>query len=343
MEQWNRFWRWWISELSSFIPRTDPRVSAHRKLPFELHLGGSGATLYRHQNLRAPLDPDNRIAFAPSLSELVAAQRQVGKAVLSFDDKLTLQKSMPLAPSLLGDADEIIAHELTQATPFKPGQTLQLWQKREPDQIEYAVLRLADIRGGVEVARNNGIQIEAVAFRPQQQQAWRQLRSPAGGIWKTEVNDRWRKIAVFSILAAVVSFGAFAFAQYSKNSYALDLVSRRIEEVRPKALERRKEIDFISTEVKVLSTLADERAAKPQLVGTWEALSRIFPDDTWLQSLTFRDNKFQIEGNAKNAEALISLVENSPAFKDAKFTAPVIDQQSAGSRFVMSFEIEGPP
>jgi Fimbrial assembly protein (PilN) len=343
MEQWSRYWHWWISELSSFIPRTDPRVSANRKMPFELHLGGSGATLYRRQNLRTPLDPDNRIAFAPSLTELVSAQRQVGKSVLSFDDKMALQKSMPLSPSLFGHADEIITNELTQATPFKPGQTLQLWQKREPDQIEYAVLRLADIREAQEVARNNGMKIEAVAYRPQHQQAWQQLRNPGGELWRKEVNDQWQKIAIFSIIAALLSCGAFAFAQYSKNSNALDLVSRRIEEVRPKALERRKEIEFISTEVKAFSTLADERMAKTQIVATWEALSRIFPDDTWLQSLAFRDNKFQIEGNAKNAEALISLVENSPAFKGAKFTAPVVDQQSAGSRFVMSFEIEGAP
>ncbi len=218
MEQWNRFWRWWISELSSFIPRTDPRVSAHRKLPFELHLGDAGATLYHRQNLHTPLNLDNRIAFAPSLSELILAQQIRGNAVLSFDEKLALQKSLPLAPSLFGDADEIIASELTQTTPFKPGQTIQLWQKREPDQIEYAVLRLADIHEAVEVARINGITIEAVAYRPKNQKAWHQLRNTRGKHWRNEVNDLWQKIATFSIVAAILSCGAFALARYAENS-----------------------------------------------------------------------------------------------------------------------------
>ena len=343
MEQVKRFWRWWMSELASFVPLADPRIFAHRRLPLEIHLGETGAALYRRQSLRAPLSQANRIADAASFSELFPASRLKGRAVLSFDDKLALRKSMPLSRALYSEADAIIASEIARTTPFKPGQTLGLWHEREAGQIEYAVIRQADVHGAKDTAWTNGIQIEAIAFRPAQQQSWPQIRGLNGLLWQSTTDRRWRTIAISCLLVALFTSCAFAIARNAEQSSFYDSLSARIDEVRPKAVERRKEIDVISARISAFSAMVRSREDKPRLVDVWVALVRVLPDDTWLQALTFRDDKIQIEGIAKNAEALISRVENSQAFRNAKFTAPVVDQQSAGSRFVMSFEIEGEP
>jgi general secretion pathway protein L len=343
MQQWNRFWRWWMSELASLIPKADARIIAHRRLPLEIHIGEEGAALYLHQSLRTPLSADNRIAVAPNLSQLFSVKRRKSKAVLSFDDKLALQKSMPLSRLLYTNADAIIAGEVARTTPFLPGQTVNLWREAEPGRIEHAVLRRADVREAEELALANGIQIEAVAFRPRQQQSWPQLRGPNGSLWQFAKDKRWRIIAIGSLFAAMLFSCAYILARNAEHSSAYDAVTARIEVVRPKALERRKEIDAIAERISAFSALAKTHKAQSQLVATWVTLARILPDDTWLQALTLRDGKVQVEGNARNAEILISRVENSQSFKNAKFIAPVIDQQNAGSRFVMSFEIDGAP
>lgn len=343
MQQWNRFWQWWISELASFVPQADARIVAHRRLPLEIHIGGEGAALYRRQSLRTPLSADNRIATVANLSELFPANHVKGRAILSLDANNALRKTMPLSRMLYADADAIIAGEVTRTTPFLPGQTINLWKELEPGHIEHAVLRQADVREAAEWAQANGIQIEAIAFRPQQQAAWRQIRQLNGSLWQSEKDRRWRNIAFASLIAALFSSSAYILSRNAEHSFAYDAVTARIDEVRPKALERRKDIDTIGSRISAFSALAKSRKAQSQLVATWVTLAHTLPDDTWLQALTLRDGKVQVEGNSGNAEILISRVENSPSFKNAKFTAPVIDQQNAGSRFVMSFEIDGAP
>jgi general secretion pathway protein L len=342
MQQWNRFWQWWMTELASFIPRTDARIIAHRKLPLEIHLGDEGAALYRRQSLRAPLSQGNRIANAPSLNKLFA-KRWKGRAILSFDDTWALQKSMPLSRSLHGKADAIIAAEVSRTTPFLPGQTVNIWKEAEPGRIEHAILRQADVREAVDLAQINDLKIEAIAFRARKQGSWPQIRGIDGSLWQSEKDRRWRKFAVASLLAAFLSASAYILARNAQHASTLDLLTARIEEVRPKALERRQEIDAIAVKISAFSKLAKTHKTESQLVTAWVTLARILPDDTWLQALSLRDGRVQVEGNSNNAEILISLIENSKLFKNAKFTAPVVDQQNAGSRFVMSFDINGVP
>lgn len=341
MEQVNRFWRWWTAELSSLVPHTDARGPAHRKLPLELHLSTSGASLYRRQSLHLPLTPENLVAEAPDISTLLSGRRLKGSALLSFDDSFGLRKTMILSRQLHRDADTIIASELARSTPLRAEHIATFWQELKPGSIEYVVLRLADIHATEKAARENGLTIGALAFRPSHGAAWSQIRTVDTALWQSAKDRRWRRIAAVLVLAALSSAGALAMARVSDNAATLAAIEARADRVRPEAVERRKQADAISAEISALSAVAKTRGTMPGLVPVWEELSRILPDGAWLQGLTMRDARVQIEGNARNAEALIATLEDSPLFRNVKFAAPVIDQQTAGSRFVIAFDLEG--
>jgi general secretion pathway protein L len=342
MEQLNRFWRWWRAELSGLVPHTDPRLSVQRMLPLEIHLSVSGASLYRQQNLSTPLEQKKLIAEASSVTALLSGKRLKGSAVLTFDESLALRKTMPLSPQLHRDADAVIASELARTTPLRAEQIVIFWRQHLPGSIEYAVLRLADMREAERAARENGVSVSALAFRPNQQQAWLQVRSSEKALWHSRKDRRWRNIAAGLLVATVFSAGAFALARSLENTATLASVGARADQVRPGALDRRKEIDGIAAEISALSALAKSRKTELGLVPVWEELSRILPTSAWLQGMNMREGRVQIEGNAQNAEALIAALENSTLFENVKFAAPVVDQQSAGSRYVISLDIERP-
>jgi len=52
-------------------------------------------------------------------------------------------------------------------------------------------------------------------------------------------------------------------------------------------------------------------------------LTRVLPKNTYLTMLTFQDKKIEFRGRSSSAVALISLIESSPMFEDAQFSATV--------------------
>jgi general secretion pathway protein L len=343
MELLSRFWRWWMTELAGLVPRADARMAAHREMPLELHVTSNSAQLYRRQSLRRQLNDASCIATATSLPELLLAGYVRGKAILTFDRSLTMEREVPLARALQGEADQILASDLQRATPFKPNQVISLWQEMDRDRLKQAILRLTDVREAMALANAQGITITGLGYRPTGEAAWSQIRNPDGILWHASKDRFWRNVAIGSVVAALCSVAAYAASLNGKHLASMEVLSQRIDEARPKALERRKTIDAIAGEIAALSSLAKTRGASSGLVQVWEELARILPDDAWIQGLNLRDGKLQIEGTAKNAEALISRVEQSGLFKGARFAAPVVGQAGAGSRFVIAFEIEKVP
>jgi general secretion pathway protein L len=343
MELVSRFWRWWMTELAGLVPRADVRMAVHRAMPFELHVSSHSARLYRRQSLRLQLNDASCIARAASLPELLLSGDVNGKAILTFDRSLTMEREVPVARALQGEADQILASDLQRATPFKPNQVISLWQEIDKDRLQQAILRLTDVREAIALANAQGITITGLGYRPTGEAAWSQIRNPAGALWHAGKDRFWRNVAIGSVVAALCSVAAYAASLNGKHLASMEVLSRRIDEARPKALEKRKAIDAIAAEIAALSSLAKSRSASAGLVQVWEELARLLPDDAWVQGLSLRDGQLQIEGTAKNAEALIARVEESRLFKGARFAAPVVGQAGAGSRFVIAFEIEKAP
>jgi general secretion pathway protein L len=343
MELVSRFWRWWMTELASLVPRADARMAAHREMPLELHVTSTVASLYRRQSLRQQLNDASCIASAANLPELLLSGEVRGTAILTFDRSLTMEREVPLAQALHKEADQILAADLQRATPFKPNQVISLWQEMDKDRLQQAILRFTDVREAMALAQAKGITIAGLGYRPTGEAAWSQIRTPVGSLWHAAKDRFWRNVAIGSGVAALCSVAAYAASLNGKHLASMEVLSQRIDDARPKALERRKTIDAIAAEVSALSSLAQSRRSSTGLVHVWDELARILPDDAWVQGLNLRDGKLQIEGTAMNAEALIARVEQSGLFKGARFAAPVVGQPGAGSRFVIAFEIEKAP
>ena len=60
----------------------------------------------------------------------------------------------------------------------------------------------------------------------------------------------------------------------------------------------------------------------PLVVLVMEQLARILPDDTFLKELQFGEGKVEIAGVSGNATRLVGMLERSPTFSRATFSAP---------------------
>lgn len=86
--------------------------------------------------------------------------------------------------------------------------------------------------------------------------------------------------------------------------------------------------------------LAAQGQKGPMAIDVVNELSRLLPDDTWLDGIALKGGKIQIRGVSADASALVGLLEASPMFQNTAFRSPTTrDPGSGRDRFEIAAEI----
>ena len=97
------------------------------------------------------------------------------------------------------------------------------------------------------------------------------------------------------------------------------------------------EIDQIVDETERLIKIKNKSAS---MIETINLLSQLLPNETWLTHFKYNNEKIQIQGQSPTASALISILEISPLFSNARFVSPLTQDKKTGmERFQISMNI----
>jgi len=111
---------------------------------------------------------------------------------------------------------------------------------------------------------------------------------------------------------ATVIIGAYLDAQREN-------VARQVTEMRSSLRSGR---NLSGSATGALRALERRKSERPSPVIVLEALSRILPDGTYVTELRMDGDKLQLAGVSRDAASLIRLIEQSPHFVRATFSAP---------------------
>ena len=86
--------------------------------------------------------------------------------------------------------------------------------------------------------------------------------------------------------------------------------------------------------------LADRKAAHLPMVAVLDDLTRIIPDDSWLNQLEIAGTEIHLWGNSPSAGNIARRLEESKGFRRAQFRAPLTrDTQTGLQHFDIAAEI----
>ena len=135
-------------------------------------------------------------------------------------------------------------------------------------------------------------------------------------------------------LAFAVSLGAWLIVGGGDDARMADL-QNRIAERRAQLMNWRG-----PAAEEALKALEARKWATPSAVMTFESLSKTLPDDAHLTEMRIEGGKVQIAGSARDASALIRLIEQSRRFTQATFFAPTVRTQNGAESFHIEAHIE---
>lgn len=350
-EQIRRFWRWWVGELRECVPTgTVHWLSRLRVVPLAVPEDG-GFTVYRFDGARwqrvAKAAGDTPEALAKALG---AELRKAGieRFAVGLLPGQFLAKTISLPQAAEENLRDALRYELDRHTPFKPDDVgfdccvVGRDEKNREIAVNLVIAPKAAISQAVAGVAGTGLLVTAVrpGFPDRATLPINLLPHDDNGNGHLLRLKRWLPWALLALLGLT----ALVLPIYQKRAQVIDL--------RPQvnvAAQQAQAADVLHQQLDRAQAeynfVLQKRYATPTSLQLLSEVTRILPDDTWLQSIELRTTskarELQLQGETGVAGKMIELFEQSPLLTGASFKSPVTQAPgSQASRFHLGMDVK---
>ena len=322
------FTRWWLAELKQLLPASwrERLQHAMRRVVLQLEPG----------QLRLGTEENRVIEWFEtfSLEQDVPLQRQQLRGVLEnqelketprfllLDQGSILRKELVLPQAAESSLQQVLAFEMDRQTPFRAADVYYTWRPLGSDRnsgqirVELFVIPRKSVDGMLELLAARGLAPGGVDVVADGASLGINLL-PAEKRFKV-INRRTRLNA--GLAAAVLVLLLMVMVQ-SLNTRAtrLEHLETAIADVQDEARRVQRLREQVAETGEAASFLTRRRAAAPLAVELLADVTRILPDDTYLDRLVMSQGTVLLQGKSRNAQQLIEVVNKSETFDNAEF------------------------
>ena len=337
-----RFLRWWGGELRSLLPERWSRALAveHAWVALEVQGEELVATAIdgrgRHEAARLPLA--ERDALAAALDTALDDERRALPRILLLPAAMVLRRPITLPAAALDNLRTVLGFELDRQTPFKPDQVfydsrvlrseaggkqivveLALVPK---DRLQHALAGLGGVAAtlaGVDVRTPDGGGMGYNFLPAEQRRSQRNTRAMIHG----------------GLVAASVLFLLLAMGQLLDNrASAVETLSAESEKRHDEARAAAKLRDSLEEAALAANFLAIEKGRQPSMVLMLNELTRLLPDDTYLERLNATRGEITLSGQSSQAAKLVEILQASTLLRSPALSGPIQpDARTGKDRF----------
>lgn len=351
-----RFWRWWSGELITLVPQWLQQSSANAANELLIEVTPQAVVLHRW--LQGSLTDQGRvdrqhgdidtqgIAFQVLFSKLHKHDEQVA-LWLTETQCLVKQIELPLAAAK--NLRQVLGFEMDRHTPFKAEQVyfdfrvLRVDNQKNRLVIKLAVVPCSAIDNSLNLLERWGAPVNAAYVAS--------IAVPDGDAINlmpaersTAQPSKLRGINLgLLLLTLILAMAAIIIPIWQKRQAMIALLP-----IVDHAKQQAKETDALRREQERLAAeynfmLKKKQEALP-LVVFLDRLSRLLPDDTWVQQFNLKGKELQIQGETGSSSRLIALLENAEILHDANFRSPLTKGQIPNrERYHLAAEIKTVP
>lgn len=349
---YKKFLRWWKRELIFLVPDRIKQlvVSQHGTLIVRPN-GNQFDVAFWYEGREESLGLFDRDETGiAKYKEITTSDERFLKADLIF--RLTrnhaLQKELSLPSAAKENLNQVVTYELSRFSPFSPEQAYfavkPLKVVNEPGQ--FRVMLILTSRTVLDAFYQDlkafGMSPKFVDYEETPNDI--ELGDEEYNLLPEELRERSDKTAQLVHggligLVAILFLTALALPVWFEYRAVNELQNKidSIEKEAKKIKSLQAEVDALVNETKLL---IDKKTEKPPVVAVLDTLSKLIKDDTWLAYAQYAGGQMQIQGESPTASTLISVLEASDIFANAKFVSPVTrDNVSKLERFQITVDI----
>lgn len=314
-----------------------------------LAIGESGSTLYRDVNLARPLTAQVPVQHSESSAGIIAFLSKGEEIVISISIERCFSRHVKLPQNALAKVEKILDLDIARITPFSRQDVFSGWIAHAPDtassplNVEHILIQKAFVADVLDAVQRSGARSIGFIVHDTSGMPKPMALSRDGGLFGLVQMRTWCRITGASLgvlMSAALVFSAVIFLRQSHGLSEVQVQTQGLEKV---VAEVRHRLDVIKSSSAELSALQVRNAAVADRLAIIEEMSRILPDDAFLDAMVIDANQVNIDGNANSPEQLIAALEASPMFQNVSFSsANFKNPGDAQSHFSVKLDLEPP-
>jgi len=345
-----RFFRWWWRELSALVPASlEPLPRSSRKFIW-VEFQPAAAVIRRFAGGR--LEEIGRVDLAGtdaaarklSFNALLGRYRRlpIGLSVPA-DQVLRKQVTLPLAAR--DNLRQVLGFELSRHTPFNSEHAWFDYRELGTDP------KHAHLSVRLTVAARRPID-ESIALLRE----WGHLPKAAVPMDELAATPRYANLlpphlragtslpAIFlyvllALVPVLLLAAAIAIPVWQKSEIAVAL-DGDLAEARKRAAAidgLRQNLDQASAEYQFL---LEKKMRRPATVAILEEVTRLLPDDTWLNQIEVKGHEVVLSGETNSSSSLVRVMDKSRLMEEAGFRSPLVKGRNNVERFQLAAKLK---
>jgi general secretion pathway protein L len=337
-----RFFAWWGGELRACLPERWRRLLAVEEAQLLLEVDATELVATRtlgeelRELARFPLAEGE--ALGSALDQALDEDQRALRRVLLLPAPMVLRRVLTLPAAALDNLRTVLGFELDRQTPFKVDQVvfdsrvlrhepgakqvaveLALVPRERLQQALAAIDGIAPTLGAVDVRGADGSRLGYNFLPADLRRAHRNTR-----LWINLGLIAASALLLLLAMGKLLDNRAAAVESLRAESEKMHADARAVAKLRSNLEEAATAANF----------LAIEKSRQPSAVQLLEDLTRLLPDDTWLERLNFSRGEVSLNGQSGQAAKLVEILQGSKLLRSPALSGPIQpDARTGKDRF----------
>jgi general secretion pathway protein L len=343
-----KFFSWWFGELRSLMragrkegQATQPAIVAQWDGE-SINFGSRKGNRFEQIGTVPVADAG---ADHPAAQATRRAKRRNQEIALAIPAASGLEKIIELPKAAEAELGDLLGFEITRQTPFAPHQVY----------FDYAIVDRQAANGSMRIrllvvpkdAVDEKLELLSIlGLRPDtielvHENADTPVTLRLEREEKKQTSAKWRgRLTIALSLAALVCLIAAIGAPFYATQIREEELRAELQQLREQTATIQDMRLAIEEATRANSFLTVQKSEHPSMLDVLERLSRLIPDDTWLNRFDVENETLIVAGFSPQASALIGTIDASPRFSEVKFEAPVTrDPKKNSEKFIISARI----
>jgi general secretion pathway protein L len=345
-DELRRFFRWWGRELAAVVP---PGLRPPRRPPADMlwacmesgalalwRLSGQKRNELGRVNLAEGEAADHKIAFDAIHNR--AGRSPVGVCLPSAQ---VLRREITLPLAAAENLPQVIGFELARQTPFSADQAYYdqrvLREDRTANRLH--VLLGAASRAVVDQTLSRlaewGVTPHAIVVSDELEGSGDCLDLLPPPLRPKPARGRYWLYAGMAAVSLGLLAASLLIPLWQKREVVIAL-----QPILDQAQSQAEAVDALRQEQERMlaeyNFPLEHKLATPPKVALLEEVTRVLPDNTWLQQLEIHGTELSMQGNTSSSAKLVGLFEQSGLLESASFKSPLVKVQGSEERFQLT-------
>lgn len=346
-----QFFRWWIAELRQAMPKSWQAKLDHALRRVVLSVDEAQITVAVDESRAVreldhfPLSQEAGLQFEQVQELLDGNELAEAPRFLLIDIDQVLRKTIRLPAAAEANLSQVLGFEMDRQTPFSAASVYYDYRitGRDADagqvSIELFVVPRAVVDRQIETLSARKLTLAGVDIGEDSTTLGLNLLPPDRRVRATSPRTRTNAALAAScvLLLIAVMAGSLQLRQHQ-----LEELELAIADVQGEARQVMRIKENIKDTSEAAGFLATRRAEMPMAIEVLADVTRILPDDTYLDRLVISKDKVQMQGKSQNAQQLIELVNESDLLDEAAFRGSTrLDARSGLEIFEVNADLAG--